>query len=132
MSSRRLLLRPGWLGGLQETGEGLFWIFADHQPFLFGTALFYGFALRFWLFRHIDLQLKKVPRPGVGPGRLVKSPACKAGLSTNSSTGAHSAQEKAPDVEAGGRSNLKPASTRFGPSSAAHRISSSHLSFRAI
>ena len=53
---------------------------------------FLRFGLDFFVIWYNALGLlaqgKKVPRPGVGPGRLVKSPACKAGLSTNSSTGA--------------------------------------------
>src|ERR1035437_1676211 len=60
---------------------------SDDQPFLFRTA-FGAFGLRLGRrFAHYG-TLIEVPRPGVGPGRLVRSPACKAGLSANSSTGA--------------------------------------------
>src|SRR6266550_1715336 len=61
----------------------------NDQAFLFGAA-FEGLPLRFWRsFTHSAILIE-VPRPGVGPGRPDWSPACKAGLSASSSTGAHS------------------------------------------
>jgi hypothetical protein len=50
----------------------------DHQPL--GGASSLAFTLWRSFLGHCG-TLREVPRPGVGPGRLVKPPACKAGLS---------------------------------------------------
>ncbi len=114
---------------LQQAVEGRFRVFRDDQTVFAGS----GFALLSlrlaWSLGHVDTNYalscgkKEVPRPGVGPGRLVKSPACKAGLSTNSSTGAHE-RASALDVGTGGGSNLKPVPASLGPSSAALDLTS--------
>ena len=94
--------RQGWsalpLGSgllcLQETLYGVDGVVSDDQPLLFRAAFpWFLWRLRFG-FRH-DLNygnivnpVGKVPPPGFGPGRPGRSPACKAGLSANSSTGA--------------------------------------------
>src|SRR5437660_1754382 len=76
------------VGGLllQELIERGLWIFRNDEA-LCGTSLFSGLAPRFGAFAHRAI-LRTVPRPGIGPGRPDWSPACKAGLSTSSSTGA--------------------------------------------
>jgi hypothetical protein len=49
---------------------------------------FLGLLAFLGIFPRATVVLLKVPLPGLEPGRLWESPACKAGLSANSSTGA--------------------------------------------
>jgi hypothetical protein len=87
---------------LQQFVEGGLRIFGDHQT-VCGPSRLAGFPLWLWLALTHSGILKTVPRPGFGPGRLVRSPACKAGLSANSSTGAQlSAKAMALSVGTGG------------------------------
>ena len=72
----------------EEPRQRGFGVFPNDQAFFFWAAL-HGFALRFWLFWHLALEYKECPGRGSDPDDLGWSPACKAGLSTSSSTGAN-------------------------------------------
>ena len=77
---------------LEKFAECRLRVARDNQDFLFRA----GFVLFLFGFRHCfdgklytyRLGFKKVPRTGIEPVRLDKSPDCKSGLFANSSTGA--------------------------------------------
>src|SRR6266404_9774816 len=82
----------------------------DDKAFLFGTT-FQRLALGFWAFTHKAAILKGAPAGGRTRTTWEGHPRARRACLPFQHRGTRA--QRSPDVEAGGRSNLKPASTRF-------------------